>query len=109
MQAELVDKHKTLMWEEFQSLLDADRDEGEWTVSKLGQLLSAFPDLQRMYSLLVLIPDGLDPLRTKFEAHVERVGKAAVERVIPAPGAVGETGKAEVLVCPAAMYQSGRD
>lgn len=51
-----------------------------------------------MYSLLSRIQNGPQPLRTRFEEHVERVGLAAVERVMPAPGAVTETGKAEVLV-----------
>ncbi len=52
-----------------------------------------------MYSLLHRIIGGLDPLRKKFEEHVKKAGLAAVEKVLPAPGAVSEAGKAEVLVC----------
>jgi cullin 1 len=37
-----------------------------------------------MYKLLYRIPDGLEPLRTKFEAHVRRSGLMAVEKVAQA-------------------------
>lgn len=77
----LIQAHQELLWEEFQSLLDADRES----------------DLARMYGLLMRVPAGLDPLRKKFEDHVKRAGLAAVERVLPAPGAVNEAGKAETL------------
>lgn len=50
-----------------------------------------------MYGLLVRIPTGLEPLRKRFEEHVKKAGLAAVERVIPAPGAVNEAGKVEQL------------
>ncbi len=46
------------MREEFHALLDFDKDE----------------DLQRMYALLARIPDGLEPLRKKFEEHVKKTG-----------------------------------
>ena len=61
------------MWEEFQKLLDFDKDE----------------DLQRMYALLSRIKDGLEPLRKKFEEHVKRAGLAAVQKLASA----GETGE----------------
>jgi hypothetical protein len=51
-----------------------------------------------MYTLLSRIPNGLEPLRKKFEEHVKRSGLDAVQKVLPAPGAVSEAGKAEVLV-----------
>lgn len=35
-----------------------------------------------MYNLLHRIPDGLDPLRTRFEEYVKRVGLSSVERVV---------------------------
>lgn len=69
------------MWDEFQNLLDSDRES----------------DLARMYGLLVRVENALKPLREKFEAHVKKAGLAAVERVIPAPGALNEQGKQEVL------------
>ncbi|KAI5842861.1 Cullin [Tricharina praecox] len=61
----LIQEHAPLLREEFQVLLDNDRQ----------------PDLQRMYNLLSRIPDGLDPLRTKFEAHVRRAGTSAVDKI----------------------------
>ncbi|KAH6911363.1 Cullin-1 [Coprinopsis sp. MPI-PUGE-AT-0042] len=62
----LIRDHSKLMWENFQSLLDFDKDE----------------DLQRMYALLSRIPEGLEPLRKKFEDHklnTEGSDAAAVE------------------------------
>ncbi|KAG2122604.1 Cullin [Suillus clintonianus] len=53
-------------WESFQSLLDFDKDE----------------DLQRMYALLSRIPEGLEPLRKKFEEHVKKSGLAAVAKLL---------------------------
>lgn len=61
----LVTGHSSLLRDEFQVLLDTDRQE----------------DLARMYRLLARIVDGLEPLRTKFEAHVRKSGLAAVEKV----------------------------
>ena len=61
----LVTKHSTLLRDEFQVLLDTDRQD----------------DLARMYRLLARIIDGLEPLKTKFEAHVRKSGLANVDRV----------------------------
>lgn len=61
----LIADHCNLMRDEFQVLLDNDREE----------------DMARMYKLLARIPDGLDPLRARFEAHVRRAGLLAVEKV----------------------------
>ncbi|KAF2101817.1 cullin [Rhizodiscina lignyota] len=61
----MIAAHSITLREEFQNLLDHDRQE----------------DLGRMYKLLARIPDGLDPLRNKFETHVRKAGLAAVERV----------------------------
>ncbi|KAJ5578272.1 cullin-1 [Penicillium hispanicum] len=61
----LVTAHSTLLRDEFQLLLDNERQE----------------DLARMYLLLSRIKEGLDPLRTTFENHVRRAGLAAVEKV----------------------------
>jgi len=66
----LIREHSELMWESFQSLLDFDKDE----------------DLQRMYALLSRIPEGLEPLRKKFEEHVKKTGQVAISKL------VGETG-----------------
>lgn len=63
--AALIADHSVLLRDEFQILLDNDRVE----------------DMHRMYVLLARITDGLDPLRTKFEAHVRRAGLAAVSKV----------------------------
>jgi cullin 1 len=61
----LIRDHSKLMWENFQSLLDFDKDE----------------DLQRMYALLSRIPEGLEPLRKKFEDHVKKSGLDAVQKL----------------------------
>ncbi|CAK5269764.1 unnamed protein product [Mycena citricolor] len=62
----LIREHSNLLWDTFQSLLDFDKDE----------------DLQRMYALLARIPEGLEPLRKKFEEHVKRAGMAAVAKLV---------------------------
>ncbi|KAF9527571.1 Cullin [Crepidotus variabilis] len=62
----LIREHAQLMWDSFQGLLDFDKDE----------------DLQRMYALLSRIPEGLEPLRKKFEEHVKKAGLAAVAKLI---------------------------
>ncbi|KAJ3755967.1 Cullin [Lentinula raphanica] len=61
----LIREHASLMWDSFEDLLDYDKDE----------------DLQRMYSLLSRIPEGLDPLRKRFEEHVKKAGLLAVSRL----------------------------
>ncbi|KAI0272076.1 Cullin family-domain-containing protein [Russula aff. rugulosa BPL654] len=61
-----VHDHAALMWENFQSLLDYDKDE----------------DLQRMYSLLSRIPECLEPFWGKFEEYVTRTGLAAVSLAV---------------------------
>ena len=61
----LVSAHAPLFREEFQVLLDNERQD----------------DLARMYKLLSRIAGGLDPLRTRFEAHVRKAGLAAVDKV----------------------------
>jgi cullin 1 len=62
----LIRQHSDLMWESLQSLLDFDKDE----------------DLRRMYALLSRIPDGLEPLRIKFEEYVKKAGLAAVANLL---------------------------
>ena len=61
----LIGDHSNLLRDEFQVLLDNDREE----------------DMARMYSLLSRIPEGLEPLRAKFEAHVRKAGLSAVSKV----------------------------
>lgn len=61
----LIADHLALLRDEFQVLLDNDREE----------------DMGRMYSLLIRIPEGLEPLRQKFETHVRNAGLAAVAKV----------------------------
>lgn len=63
------------MWEEFQKLLDYDKD----------------ADLQRMYALLARIPEGLEPLRKKFEEHVKQAGLVAVSKLVGDGGAAVDT------------------
>lgn len=61
----LVSEHSPLLRDEFQPLLDAERQD----------------DLARMYRLLSKIKDGLDPLRGKFESHVRKAGLAAIDKI----------------------------
>lgn len=61
----LVTAHSELLRDEFQVLLDNERQD----------------DLARLYRLLSQIKDGLDPLRSRFETHVRKAGLAAVEKV----------------------------
>ncbi|KAL7417955.1 Cullin-domain-containing protein [Mrakia frigida] len=68
----LIRSHSELLWEEFQNLLDYDKSE----------------DLARMYTLLARIPEGLEPLRKKFEEHVKRAGMAAIEKLASGKGSV---------------------
>lgn len=62
----LIREHADRMWDHFQTLLDYDKDE----------------DLQRMYALLARIPEGLEPLRKKFEDHVKKAGLTAVAKLV---------------------------
>ena len=70
----LIREHLELMYGAFRSLLDHDKDE----------------DLQRMYGLLVRIPDSLKPLRDKFEEHVRRAGQTAISMLVGGGGVVTE-------------------
>lgn len=74
----LVTAHSSLLRDEFQVLLDTERQD----------------DLARMYRLLSCIKDGLDPLRNKFEAHVRKAGLAAVEKI----SSSGETVEPKVYI-----------
>lgn len=60
----LIAKHAAVLRDEFQLLLDNDRED----------------DMARMYKLLARIPEGLDPLRSKFKEHVQRCGLQAIEK-----------------------------
>jgi cullin 1 len=66
----LIQDHSGLLREEFQVLLDNDRED----------------DMARMYQLLSRIPDGLEPLRNKFETHVRKAGLSAVQKVNSSEG-----------------------
>ncbi|KAL2754599.1 hypothetical protein ACRALDRAFT_1063399 [Sodiomyces alcalophilus JCM 7366] len=61
----LISDHAPLLRDEFQVLLENDREE----------------DMARMYGLLQRIPDGLEPLRQRFETHVRNAGLNAIEKV----------------------------
>ncbi|PHH74756.1 hypothetical protein CDD82_4796 [Ophiocordyceps australis] len=66
----LIADHSALLRDEFQLLLDTDREE----------------DMARMYNLLARIPDGLEPLRVRFETHVRKAGHNAVQKVQSSEG-----------------------
>ncbi|KAI1079189.1 Cullin-domain-containing protein [Whalleya microplaca] len=61
----LIADHSAMLRDEFQVLLDNDREE----------------DMARMYNLLSRIPEGLDALRQKFETHVRNAGLSAVAKI----------------------------
>ncbi|KAH6660403.1 Cullin family protein [Truncatella angustata] len=61
----LIEEHQTILRDEFQILLDNDRED----------------DMARMFNLLNRIAGGLEPLRQKFETHVRNAGLAAVAKV----------------------------
>lgn len=62
----LISAHSELMWESFQTLLDFDKDE----------------DLKRMYVLLSRTPEGLEPLRKRFENHVKNTGLSSISKLV---------------------------
>ncbi|EPS98422.1 hypothetical protein FOMPIDRAFT_1024606 [Fomitopsis schrenkii] len=76
----LIRDHSVRMWDNFQELLDYDKDE----------------DLQRMYALLARISEGLEPLRKRFEEHVKRSGLTAVSKLVGQGGADAVDPKAYV-------------
>ncbi|KAG5456026.1 MAG: Cullin, partial [Olpidium bornovanus] len=83
-EAVLVKNHMEIMWEEFQNLLDNDKQD----------------DLFRMYSLLSRVAEGLDPLRTRFETHVRRAGLATIERIADHGGDAAAMGNLRFLRLP---------
>jgi cullin 1 len=72
----LIRERSELMEESFPGLLDSDED------------------LQRMYSLLYRIPEGLEHLPKRFADHVEKIGLAAILKL------VGELGSSTELLDP---------
>jgi cullin 1 len=66
----LIKNHTAILQDEFQNLLDQDK----------------LDDLTRMYNLLHRVQDGLEPLKTKFEAHVRKQGLIAAETVADSGG-----------------------
>ncbi|KAH7375618.1 cullin-1 [Plectosphaerella cucumerina] len=64
-EAALISDHANLLRDEFQLLLENDREQ----------------DMARMYGLLLRIPEGLDALRQRFEVHVRNAGLSAIQKV----------------------------
>ncbi|KAJ7883910.1 Cullin family-domain-containing protein [Mycena olivaceomarginata] len=64
----LLRAHAPRMWDTFPTLLDFDAEE----------------DLKHMYALLARIPEGLEPLRRKFQAHVKAAGLRVISALIDA-------------------------
>lgn len=89
----LIRQHAVVMWDSFQGLLDYDREE----------------DLQRMYGLLARIPEGLEPLRKRFEEHVKKAGWAAVEKLVGGQGAGVGSANASTSAAAGAAGTEGLD
>jgi cullin 1 len=67
----LIREQAEFLWGSFQNILDCDSDE----------------DMQRIYSLLSRIPEGLEPLLETFQEHVKKAGLAAVSKLVDNGGA----------------------
>jgi cullin 1 len=81
----LLRAHAPRMWDAFQVRLTARNHLSTWIDEYFAQALLDFDadeDLQRMYALLARIPEGLEPLRKKFEAHVKAAGLGAVAALV---------------------------
>jgi cullin 1 len=89
-EAALIAKHANVLRDEFQVLLDNDREE----------------DMARMYKLLARIPEGLDPLRNKFEAHVRSCGLMAVEKAASQGEAIDPKSYVDALLEVNAQYSA---
>jgi cullin 1 len=89
-EAALIAKHANVLRDEFQVLLDNDREE----------------DMARMYKLLARIPEGLDPLRNKFEAHVRSSGLMAVEKAASQGEAIEPKSYVDALLEVNAQYSA---
>lgn len=72
-EAVLIKNHTGPIQEEFQNLLEQDK----------------LDDLRRMYGLLCRVPESLEKLRSIFEQHVLKHGKAAVAKVAASGSSVG--------------------
>ena len=88
----LVKKHSSLMQDEFQRVSTKSGliQRHDWSPAVAESFLLASQlldqeqdaDLQRMYLLLSRIPNGLDPLRDRFEAHVKAAGLESVQKSV---------------------------
>lgn len=81
-EAVLIAKHAIVLRDEFQLLLDQNRED----------------DMARMYKLLARVPSGLDELRLIFEKHVRQRGQLAVEKVASQAEAVDPKNYIEALL-----------
>jgi cullin 1 len=57
-----------------------------------------------MYALLARIPEGLEPLRRKFEAHVKAAGLGAVTALVGSSGEGKAAGESALIFCIAKSY-----
>lgn len=86
----LVAQQCSLLRDEFQVLLDAERQD----------------DLARMYKLLSRVSGGLEPLRAKFEMHVRKAGLAAVAKINTGAAAVDPKSYIDALLEVHSKYEN---
>ena len=65
----LIKEHGELIWDCFNNLLDSNN----------------YEDVRRMY-FLSQVPEGLEPLKKRFEAHVTKAGLASVSKLVDEAG-----------------------
>ena len=65
---------------EFPHFLQNDRRDGTRAVLLTKTVINRFTDIERCFTLLKRIKDGVEPLKALLEAHLKKEGLAAIEK-----------------------------